>query len=303
MATSVTSSGLVAAADRVILSSRPYLEFIKLFSTNLEAVNGAPFSAIAVNVLAASSEDFGAAAGYTHPTNTIKPATVTLATHRKSTFTISDVDALTNELAPCWGAMPGKAAEGVAQNVVQTVMALLTYSNATAQITQTFSTGLSDFTALHAAAIGKNLDPAQCVLILEPATYAKLLAVLPANVLGSDEAVRTGMIGQFLGFKAVICSPNCSKASAGDANNGVGFIVPEGAIAVANRVVVPVKAGGNLLEFGTVTDEATGWSFGLRSVVDADQGTLSISVDSLYGAALSKQTSNGAPGYYQIKTA
>ena len=115
MATSVTSQGLVAAADKVILSSRPFLEAVKLFSTNLKPVNGAQYSAIAVNVLAASSENFGAAAGYTHPTNTIKPATVTLANHRKSTFTISDVDALTNELAPCWAAMPGKAAEGVAQ--------------------------------------------------------------------------------------------------------------------------------------------------------------------------------------------
>lgn len=303
MATSVTSQGLVAAADRVILSSRPFLEFVKLFSTNLEPVAGARYSAIAVNVLSASSEDFGASAGYTHPTNSIKPATCTLTSHRKSTFTISDVDALTNELAPCWAAMPGKAAEGVASYVVQQIMALLTYGNATDQITQTFSSGLADFTALAAATMAKGIDPTQCALILEPTTYSKLIAALPAYVLGDDEAIRTGMVGKFLGFKAVVPSPNCSKASAADVNNGVGFIVPEGAIAVANRVVVPVQAGGNLVEFGTVTDEATGWSFGLRSVVDADQGTLSVSVDTLFGAVLSKQSSNGAPGYYQIKTA
>jgi hypothetical protein len=101
----------------------------------------------------------------------------------------------------------------------------------------------------------------------------------------------------------VVCSPNCSKASAGDANNGIGFIVPEGAIATANRVVVPVRDGGNLIEFGTITDEATGFGFGQRVVVDADQGTCSWSVDTLFGAALSLQSSNGAPGYYQIKTA
>ena len=102
MATSVTSQGLVAGADKVILSARPYLEFIKLFSTNFAAINNAQFNAVAVNVLAASSEDFGVGAGYTHPTNTVKPATVTLSAHRKSTFTIGDVDAITNELAPCW---------------------------------------------------------------------------------------------------------------------------------------------------------------------------------------------------------
>ena len=304
MATSVTSQGLVAGADKVILAARPYLEFTKLFSTNFQAVGSTQYSGIAVNVLAASSENFGAGAGYTHPTNTIKPATITLNAHRKSTFTIGDVDALTNELAPCWAEMGPKAGEAIGKYVVQTIMGLLTYSAATAQITQATTSSLADFTALHAAAIGKDLDPAQCVLILEPVTYSKLLAVLPQYVIGSDEAVRTGMIGRFLGFKAVVCSPNCSKVSAATpASNGFGFIVPEGAIASANRVVTPVREGGNLIEFGTITDEATGFAFGQRVVVDADQGTCSWSVDTLFGAALSLQSSNGAPGFYQIKTA
>jgi hypothetical protein len=303
MATSVTSQGLVAGADKVILAARPYLEFIKLFSTNFAALNSAQYNAIAVNVLAAASEDFGAGAGYTHPTNTIKPATITLSAHRKSTFTIGDVDAIKNELAPCWNEMGPKAGEAIGKYVVQTVMGLLTYSAATAQITQATHAALADFTALHAAAIGKDLDPAQCVLLLTPATYAQLLAVLPANVLGDDEAIRSGMIGRFIGFKSVVCAPNLPVASAGSANNTWAAIVPEGAIATANRIVTPVREGGNLIEFGTITDEATGFSFGQRVVVDADQGTCSWSVDCLFGAALSKQTSNGAPGFYQVKSA
>lgn len=303
MATSVTSQGLVAGADKVILAARPFLEFTKLFSTNFQAVGSTQYSGVAVNVLAAASEDFGAGAGYTHPTNTIKPATITLDHHRKSTFTIGDIDALTNELAPCWGEMGPKAGEAIGKYVVQTIMGLLTYNKATEQITQAAPAAIADFTAIHAAAIDKGLDPAQCVLIIEPVTYAKLLAALPNSVLGSDEAVRTGMIGRFLGFKAVVCSPNCSKASASSVNKGFGFIVPEGAIACANRVVVPVKEGGNLIEFGTITDEATGFAFGTRVVVDADQGTCSWSVDTLFGAALSLQSSNGAPGFYQLITA
>ena len=304
MATSVTSQGLVAGADKVILSARPYLEFTKLFSTNFQSINAAKYSAVAVNVLASSSEDFGAGAGYTHATNSIKPATVVLASHRKSTFTIGDVDALKNELAPCWAEMAPKAGEAIGKYAVQTIMSLLTYTAATAQITQATHSSLADFTALHAAAVAKGLDPAQCVLILEPVTYSNLLAVLPQYVLGDAEAMRSGMIGRFLGFKAVVCSPNCSKVSAATpASNGFGFIVPEGAIAVADRIVTPVMEGGNLLEFGTITDEATGFAFGTRVVVDADQGTCSWSVDCLFGAALSLQSSNGAPGYYQLITA
>ena len=304
MATSVTSQGLVAGADKVILAARPYLEFIKLFSTNFAAINSAQYNAVAVNVLASSSEDFGAGAGYTHPTNTIKPATVTLEAHRKSTFTISDVDAITNELAPCWAEMGPKAGEAIGKYVVQQVMGLLTYTAATAQIVQATHATLTDFTMLHAAAISKGLDPTQCVLILEPVAYSNLLAVLPSYVIGTPDALRSGMIGQFLGYKAVVCSPNCSKLSAvTPASNGFGFIVPEGAIATANRIVTPVKEGGNLIEFGTITDEATGFSFGQRVVVDADQGTCSWSVDCLFGKALSLQSSNGAPGFYQLITA
>ena len=303
MATSVTSQGLIAGADKVILASRPYLEFIRLFSTNFEATNNAQFNAVAVNVLSASSEDFGAGAGYTHATNSIKPCTVTLSAHRKSTYTIGDVDAIKNELAPCWAEMGPKAGEAIGKYVVQTVMGLLTYSAATAQITQATHASLADFTKLRAEAMKKDLDPAQCVLILEPVSYSNLLSVLPANVLGDDEAIRSGMLGRFVGFKSVVCSPNMSLASAADANNAWALIVPEGAIATANRIVVPVKEGGNLIEFGTITDEATGFAFGQRVVVDADQGTCSWSVDTLFGAALSKQSSNGAPGFYQVISA
>ena len=307
MATSVTSLGLVAAADKVILSARPYLEVIKLFSTNFGAINGAQYSAVAVPVLAATSEDFGAGAGYTHATGTIKPATVTLSSHRKSTFTISDKDAVTNELAQCWTWMPVKAAEAVGKYAVETVMGLLTYSAADAQITAANST-LADFTALHAATVAKDLDPAQCVLILEPVTYSKLLAVLPQYVIGTEEVLRSGMIGRFIGFKAVVCSPNASLVSGAAVEGvaptkGIGFVVPEGAIAATNRIVVPQIEGGCLLEFGTITDEITGFGFGQRLVMDADQGTLNWTVDCLFGAALSKQSSNGAPGFYQLVTA
>ena len=303
MATSVTSQGLIAGADKVILAARPFLEFTKLFSTNFAALPSTQYSGIAVNVLAASSEDFGSGAGYTHPTNTIKPATITLSAHRKSTWTIGDKDALQNELAPCWAEIGPKAGEAIGKYAVQTIMGLLTYDKADAQITQATHATLADFTALWAAAVAKGLDPTQCVLLLEPGAYANLLAVLPVNVIGTDEVIRSGMIGRFLGYKAVVASPNLSVASTASANNAYGAIVPEGAIACANRIVVPVREGGNLIEFGSVTDDATGFAFGSRIVIDADQGTCSWSVDCLFGAALSKQSSNGAPGYYQIISA
>ena len=303
MATSVTSQGLVAGSDKVILAARPFLEFTKLFSTNYAVEGSARYNGIAVNVLAASSENFGAGAGYTHSTNTIKPATVTLENHRKSTWTIGDKQALTNELSPVWAALAPKAGEAIGKFCVETIMALLTYTNRTDKLVQSTVAALADFTAIWGKVVAAGYDPTQCTLILRPTAYAALLSVLPAYVIGDDQILRSAMIGQFLGFKAVVPSPNASADSAADATAGFGFVVPEGAIACAARIVEPVREGGNLIEFGTFSDDATGFPFGTRVVVDADQGTCSWSVDVLFGAALSKQSSNGAPGYLQLATA
>lgn len=310
MPTSVAQkAGLVAAADKCILSLKPFLEFTKLFSTNYAPQNGEKYSGIAVEVLASDSEDFVEnSQNYCHSTNTIAPALVQLTNHRKSTFTVSDKDAIENELAPCWAMFGPKAAEAVGKFAVQSIMSLLTYTAAAAQITQATIAALADFTAIWGKVVAAGYDPRRCVLILTPTAYASLLAVLPAYVIGDDQILRSAMIGEFLGFKAVVPSPNSSVASAAAANNGFGFVVPEGAIATANRILTPVREGGGLIEFSTATDEATGFSMGFRTVVDACNGKVSWTAECLWGAALAKQkltggASNGAPGFLQLITA
>ena len=309
MATSVTSAGLKAGADKVILSARPYLEFLADFSINFKPLTAARYDSIAVEVLNASEEAFGPGAGYTHGTNTIKPAAVSLTEHRKSTWNIGDRDALENELAPCWSWFGPKAGLAVAARAVTFAMSKLTYSAAASQITQATYSALADFTTIMAKVVDLGIDPGICVLLLNPTSFAALLSVLPAYVKGDDgDALRYARIGEFLGFKSVRLAPHASKASAAAANNGFGFVVPEGALAVADRIVTPVREGGNLVEFGTFTDDVTGFAFGTRVVIDADQGTCSWTTEALYGVALAKQTladssSNNAPGFYQLITA
>lgn len=315
MSTSVAQkAGLIAAADKCILALKPFLEFTKLFSTNYAPQNGEKYSGIAVEVLASDSEEFAEnSANYCHSTNTIAPALVQLTNHRKSTFTVSDKDAIENELAPCWSMFGPKAAEAVGKYAVQSIMALLTYTARAAAITQATIAALADFTALWGKAVAAGYDPRRCVLILTPNAYASLLAVLPAYVIGDDQILRSAMIGEFLGFKAVVPAPNASKVSGAavedvSPENGFGFIVPEGAIATANRILTPLREGGGLVEFSTATDEATGFSMGFRTVVDACNGKVSWTAECLWGAALAKQSltaggTNGAPGFLQLVTA
>lgn len=307
MATSVTSAGLKAASDKIILAARPVVEVLKLFSTDFSVDNSKVGSGIAVEILSATAGDFGAANGYTVPTNTIKPTTVTLTQHKKSTFTISDIDVLENELSPVWGSLAPVSGKAVAKAASKFVIDLLTHGNAKAQIVQDLasSPSLAKFANLRALVEAQDLDPADCTLMLVPTAYAALVSCLPANVIGDSDAVRRAVIGAFLGFKAVVEAPNASTADSATTAKGLGFIVPTGAVAVAARTIHPVKAGGNLIEFGTVQDEETGFVFGSRVVVDADQGTCSWTVDSLFGASLTYDatTATTAPRYLQIKSA
>jgi len=312
MATSVTSAGLKAAADKVIIASRPVVEVLKLFATNFDVKPAVKGDGVAVEVLSATASDFGSQNGYTVSTNGIKPATVALNQHKKSTYTIGDTDALENEFAPVWANLAPTAGKAVAKEAVAYAMSLLTYDKAKAQLTKNPST-LGDWSDIRALVVAQDLDPADCVLALIPEYFAKLIALVPANTLGSDEAIRMARLGEFLGFKAVIEAPNASNVSGAAVSgvsptNGIGYVIPTGALCIAGRVVQPVKAGGNLIEFGTIQDEETGFAFGTRVVVDADQGTCSWSVDALFGAALSYKTgdggyNNGAPRFLQIKKA
>ena len=304
MATSVTSSGLIAAADKAIIAAQPVLETLTLFSTDFSPEAAKVGSGVAVEVLSASATDFGTSNGYTVSTNAIKPATVTLAKHKKSTFTIADTEALANELSPVWANLAPTAGKAIASAVVKDVVSALAYDKAKAKVTKAATT-LADFADIRRQVVENDLDPADCALLLVPEYYAKLLAVLPTNVIGDSEAIRRAVIGSFLGFKAVVEAPNASKADSSSTTKGIGFVVPTGAVCIAARAVVPVKAGGNLIEFGTIQDEKTGFVFGQRVVVDADQGTCSWSVDALYGVALSYDSAkaSNAPRFLQVVSA
>ena len=298
MAISVTSQGLKAAADKVIIAATPALEIVKLFTTDFSTDFAKKGDAIAVNVLKAATEDFGAGKGYAHATNTIKPASVKLSTHKKSTFGIGDKDALANELDPIWGQLAPVSGKAVATDVVNAILALPTVASAEDSITGANAT-LADFTAVWTKIQDKKtVDPADCVLLLTPTAYGNLINALPSNIKGDGSAIANAAVGAFLGFKAVLPSARISTVG-----NAWGYVVPTGAIAVAARLVKPLKAGGNCLESGSITEDNTGFTMGTRVVVDADQGETFWTVDCLFGVALAKQDNNGAPGYYALKSA
>lgn len=306
MATSLTSPGLVFASDKAIIAARPALEKVTLFATDFTDDAVTKGTTLTVPVFSGSAADFnpGSSHGYNDPEGSVKWAQVSFSTHKKCTYGLTDKDSTLVETSPLW-AKAGPAAGGaVGKALTSAVASLLTYTAAT-QISS-WSCTLANMAALRGSCATNNFDPANCVVILEPATYATLLALLPSNVIGDGSAVVTGILRGLFGFKAVIEGTQISKQSGvGEAsaavNKGVGYVVPADAICVGCRTIQPQD--GTCVEFGTATDEITGFTFGHRITVDQNSGQRNYTVEALMGAALSLQSSNGAPGFLQLVTA
>lgn len=310
MATSLTKKGLITAADKVIVSARPALELISQFTTDFSPEAVKPGTGVAVDVLSATAETFvKSSANYTHATGTIKNFVVPTTVRKKSTFSLDDLDCIEDETAHCWAKFGPVAGRAVGGEVVKAVTSLLTRT-ARANATTMSGTTLADFFKLTAyMEKTAKIDPATCVLLLEPEYYSALCSVLNAGIVGDGSVVRGGVIGQALGFKAVFSAPTISTDSAAASDGkGKGFIVPENAIAVVNRVVRPAKGvNGNLIEYGEFTDEVSGITLSERVVVNADDGEIFWTSEGLFGAKLTATdadgNSTGAPGYYQVVVA
>lgn len=305
MATSLTSPGLVFASDKAIIAARKHLEKLSLFTTNFSDEAAQPGTTLKVPVFAGSAVNFDPSNshGYNDVEGTVKFASIAFDTHKKLTFGFQDKDKLLVDTDPFWSKCGIAAGQGVGQALLEVATSKLVYT-AAVQVTS-WSVTLANMAALRAQCAANNLDPARCVVILEPASFATLLALLPANVIGDGSAIVDGVAKGLFGFKAVIEGNTISKVSGAEESGvspkkGVGFVVPEDALAVGCRVI---DGGDTAEEWGTATDEITGLTLGHRITVDQNSGHRYYTVEGLIGAALTKQDSNGAPSFLQLVTA
>ena len=312
MGSSLRKKGLVAASDKVILAAEPALELVRLFTTDFSEKAAKKYDVINVKVLSAKASDFAKGSNnYTKEDNTADNADIRLTKHKKSTYGFDDLDDMEDELAAIWDKLGPKAGRALSKAIIQEICGCLTYAKADAQKQVASLTTLGAFTKIRSLVESANLDPEDCVVLLEPETYDTLIGLLPQNVVGEGGVVNSGLIGARFGFKSIVNAPNISKASGASAAKGVGFVVPTDALGIAGRYVKPIKEGGNLLETGYTVDEKSGIIIGTRVVTAPDDGECYWTSECLFGAALMKQTheidgksvANGAPGFLQLVTA
>ena len=145
-------------------------------------------------------------------------------------------------------------------------------------VTQTaeFKTVSKDTAAgLYNVAATHDIDVGTAVVVLNPLKYSQLMSKLDANVIGSADPIRSGMIGKLYGFKSFICSNKLPEGT-------VGAIVGQGAIATVNRYNAPGIANAYPLTYRATDDN--GLTIGFRYGTDLAKGYNYLAADMLIGA-------------------
>ncbi len=280
MSSSLTSPGLVKAANDALVGAAPDLNIARLFAYDMSDDFAAPGTTVKVPVAKAGTvNDFNASTNdFEHTDGAVTYAPVTLNKSPKSTFEFAAFDKLEAPNAPYWAKVREAAANGVKASISTTLGGLFTAAACTGGKAALSSVTKQKIAGLRAECLGRCADT---VLALCPTYFNDLLSLLDANILGTADAIRTGYIGGLYGFKAVV--------QMNDLDSGVlGAIIPSSAVAVASRAF-PVADEGAYSEMGTVTDEF-GFTLTVLRHGSAAKGTGFINVASLWGAALVQPT-------------
>lgn len=298
MASSLTSPGLKAVSDKCLIALRPYLTRLGGFTLDCSPDFLGRTKHVAVPVVAGAAETFGTAASknYAHTTGTLKYVDVDASTHTKATFSLTDTDCLEIDDSAMWANFARAGADVIGAAIVKGAMSLLTDSGAEESLTlESAGVTVANIAGLAAAVMGKGVDPTQCALLLKPEPFFALVGSLPASVYGSADVIKAGRIdGALLGFAEIAVATDITT-------EGVGFVVPRSALAIATRVPKPPKGGTGYVEIGSQTDEITGFTLGVRVHVSPDVGETFLNIEALHGGALTKTA--GGPGYFKVAAA
>lgn len=139
--------------------------------------------------------------------------------------------------------------------------------------------GLKYATTLLTLCEDNNIDPAEASMTLQGEYFSALLAQLDANVYGGTEAIRSGTIPGFLGFKEVKRAPLLKSAQPTLA----GFISLPQCMGIGFRYLEP-DSKKVYEETGMAYDDESGVIMGIRRFGEPATGVNHLAMESLFGA-------------------
>ena len=299
MATSLTSPGLILGSSKALMETQRAIALAKLFTTDFSSELQGEGKTLKVPVFS------GDATVYNEPSNDLEttdgsiiPATITLDTLVKVTYKLGMTDLLEVDKSATsrnCGIAGGRA---IARKIEELIVGKLGYANAVAQATGFTVAKLGKAIA---TAEKNEIDPATIVAILAPDAYGDLLDANTANAAITGDNIAEAL-GRKYGIKAIVSSAKVANASAESATKGVGFLVPDAAIAIAGRGIEQA-VDGMYAEYGTTTDDDSGLT--ITSFVHGQPGKNArfMNVAALLGSTLTRTSNNKAPGFVQLVTA
>lgn len=299
MATSLTSPGLILGSSKALMETQRAIALAKLFTTDFSSELQGEGKTLKVPVFSGDATVYNETSNDFETTDgSIIPATITLDTLVKVTYKLGMTDLLEVDKSATsrnCGIAGGRA---IARKIEELIVGKLGYANAVAQATGFTVAKLGKAIA---TAEKNEIDPATIVAILAPDAYGDLLDANTANAAITGDNIAEAL-GRKYGIKAIVSSAKVANASAESATKGVGFLVPDAALAIAGRGIEQA-VDGMYAEYGTTTDDDSGLT--ITSFVHGQPGKNArfMNVAALLGSTLTRTSSNKAPGFVQLVTA
>ena len=268
---------LKAASESAVMAAHANIAKLSLFAHTFTELDGRPGESIAIPVYdLSSSGDFSAGTNdYGTGANEVGGMLVNLDKHLVKSIAITDKQLAFTGIN--WVKDSAYAlADRITRDVNAYAMGLFNDTNVTLTATLDVSSKAT-VASLYKTAADNDIPVDRAVVILGPTDFAKVLAMVDYNMIGSGDYIKTGVIQNLFGFKAFVCStflPSGVK----------GVIALDSALGVASKYLAPMTEGA-YPEAWSATDE-NGFTIGFRRFMNLNTGADIFACDSLFGCKL-----------------
>ena len=293
MATSITSLALDIAAKESVSAARVALAPIAKFAKSFADAEGEVGDAVKVPVFArGTAAEFAAGTNdYTTATSAgVGGKTIELTSHPWQSQRLLPDDDMETNAGKDWVAQTTKnCVEAVAKYVTEKTLVNAMKATGVTTLTISGATALAKIKGIRKSTIAAGLNPAECTLLLPSDLYTDLLAELPFNTLGGQDALVNGAVEKLFGFgyiaelqSEIAYTNGSSKKVTLDA-----MVVGPGAIGVATRL--PIVQNENLFEVSDmVAPEIGGFSVRIRSTGAQSNDAKYLGAEVCFGTAALK---------------
>lgn len=277
-----TDLAVKAASEYSVMVAHNQMAKLDLFSHTFTELAGRPGESIAVPVydLSASADFVAGTNDYGTGSNEVGGMLVNLDKHLVKSVAITDKElAFTgiNWVKDTAGALT----ERITRDINAYVFGLFNDTNCSlsAEISSYIGAtpAKTSVAGLIALAEDNDIPSDRCVLALSPSYFAKVLALVDYNMIGTGDYIKTGVIQNIFGFKGVVMTSALPTGV-----NGV--IIYDEAMGLAAKYLAPMTPDAYPQAWAATAED--GFTIGFRRFLDLNTGSNKFAVDALFGAKL-----------------